>query len=256
MTQILFNPGDVVFAEGNPSDFVYQITGGEAEVVKETGGRPVPIRLIKSGEFAGGMGVIGERPRAATVRAKTPLVVKIFSKEEFLEHVSRDAALSLQFLLRLSERLKSVGQADTHLTETKQTGPKRNARQLTLLPGSRQVSAQIPADGVIIETLPFAIGRETGGIESNPGAPINLCFGDVKPYRLSRAHFSIELTGGRYVVRDLGSTLGTRVNGEAIGRAFTTDVAPLAEGGNTIVAGRVNSPFKFQIVVGETTLNI
>jgi hypothetical protein len=52
-------------------------------------------------------------------------------------------------------------------------------------------------------------------------------------------------------VRDLCSTLGTIVNGEPIGDHFRTDDAPLRAGENEVIAGGVDSPFAFSVVIGS-----
>jgi CRP/FNR family transcriptional regulator, cyclic AMP receptor protein len=50
-------------------------------------------------------------------------------------------------------------------------------------------------------------------------------------------------------VRDLCSTLGTIVNGEPIGNHFRGDDAPLQAGENEVIAGGVDSPFVFSLVI-------
>ena len=66
---------------------------------------------------------------------------------------------------------------------------------------------------------------------------------------MSRSHFRIEKLGDDDVVRDLGSKLGTQVNGEALGHHFASDFAPLENGRNLIVAGGIGPPYVFRVVV-------
>jgi hypothetical protein len=56
---------------------------------------------------------------------------------------------------------------------------------------------------------------------------------------------------GRLLVSDLGSTLGTILNGQGIGHHFMRDAAPLNTGENRVVAGGRGSPFDFVISVGQ-----
>jgi hypothetical protein len=51
------------------------------------------------------------------------------------------------------------------------------------------------------------------------------------------------------MVVDLGSTLGTEVNGESLGHHFGKDAEYLNVGENTITAGGIDSPFIFKIFV-------
>ena len=69
------------------------------------------------------------------------------------------------------------------------------------------------------------------------------------PFRLSRQHFVITRSGGAFLISDLGSALGTIVNGQAVGRHFTKDSAPLHRGDNQIIAGGLDSPFKFLVSI-------
>ena len=69
------------------------------------------------------------------------------------------------------------------------------------------------------------------------------------PFRLSRLHFMIPRSGEQLLVSDLGSRLGTIVNGQAIGHHFMRDAAPLSSGENDILAGGRCSLFEFIIHV-------
>ena len=59
----------------------------------------------------------------------------------------------------------------------------------------------------------------------------------------------IAQSGGRLLVTDLGSTLGTLVNGQGIGQHFMKDTAPLHRGENYIVASGRDSPFAWSVTV-------
>jgi len=72
---------------------------------------------------------------------------------------------------------------------------------------------------------------------------------DNPPFRLSRLHFMIARSGEQLLVSDLGSRLGTIVNGQAIGHHFMRDAAPLSSGENDILAGGRCSLFEFIIHV-------
>ena len=77
----------------------------------------------------------------------------------------------------------------------------------------------------------------------------DLLIEDEEPFRLSRQHFMIARSGDRLLVSDLGSTLGTMVNGWAIGHHFMKDAEPLHRGENHIVAGGKDSPFEFLVSI-------
>ena len=85
--------------------------------------------------------------------------------------------------------------------------------------------------------------------EATPPLTVDLQLPDTRPYRLSRAHFAIRRHVRGYVVSDLGSVLGTAVNGKFLGHHFPIDAIDLKVGENAVAAGGARSPFAFRIVV-------
>jgi hypothetical protein len=48
-------------------------------------------------------------------------------------------------------------------------------------------------------------------------------------------------------VRDLGSAVGTIINGLVTNRASFDAFVPLRKGDNVVIAGRMDSPFRFRV---------
>lgn len=82
-----------------------------------------------------------------------------------------------------------------------------------------------------------------------PSRSPDLMIKDDRPFRLSRQHFLIARSASGYSLSDLGSALGTIVNGQAIGHHFAKDSAQLQPGQNHIVAGGWDSAFKFLVTI-------
>ena len=267
MTKLNYQTGDVVFREGDPGNHVCLVIEGSVDVVKQIDDQEVLLGTVGAGEFVGEMGVLENQPRGATVRAREAVSVEVLSEEEFLRRISDDASAALGTLRRLSERLRSVN--DRLLEATQTTGnesgggdtpadapaaPAPTAGRpgtIEIFPGSAQVVRDLPEVGVRIESFPFTVGREPGWRERAPGSPVALQLRDAMPYRLSRLHFSIVQQEDAYAVRDIGSTLGTLVNDAFIGQHASGAFAVLQPGENRVVAGGLDSPFAFRIVVGE-----
>ena len=96
---------------------------------------------------------------------------------------------------------------------------------------------------------PFVVGRRPVAGEGLPPRQPDLMLDDPGPFRLSRNHFVIEQRREGYHVRDLCSTLGTIVNGQAIGDQFAGDDVRLRFGENEVIAGGVGSPFVFSVSI-------
>jgi hypothetical protein len=72
VSQVHFEPGEVVFRQGDPGDLVYTIVNGEVEVIREDeNGEERFLAKMGPGEYFGEMALISDAPRTATVRALT-----------------------------------------------------------------------------------------------------------------------------------------------------------------------------------------
>lgn len=310
--RMCYRPGDILFRQGDPSDFALRLVEGEVEVVVEVAGQTTLMATLESGDIVGEMGVIEKLPRSATVRALTKVTVDVIPAEDLLRAVSEDGTVALDLLSRLSDKLRTVNaelasarrvppSAATGTGTSRASGapsppsppappaasvppgpllpatppppevvpptawavravtpvltpPTVIAAKPLMLPEGVGVTLVLPANfgsrEVVVPELPFTISREASDSYGNRlgPSPNTLRLPDRTPYRLSAPHFSIASDGyGLAVVRDLGSDLGTTVNGDFLGGILPRDSAPLKPGTNRVVAGGAGSPFVFWI---------
>jgi NADH dehydrogenase len=78
-----FEPGDIVFHEGDLGDSVYVIEQGECEVIKEEDGVAKTVATLQAGNYFGEMALLSDVSRNATVRARTTLDVLLIPKGDF-----------------------------------------------------------------------------------------------------------------------------------------------------------------------------
>jgi hypothetical protein len=122
---------------------------------------------------------------------------------------------------------------------------------ISIAAGGDALRVQMGAAAIRIDHLPFVIGRAAVAGEALPRRHPDLVLADKQPFRLSRDHFMIIRRDGGPLVCDLGSTLGTIVDGQGIGHHFTRDAVQLHTGENRIIAGGWGSPFEFEVSVGR-----
>ncbi len=270
MEQREFNPGDLILQEGDPSDVVYETISGEVEIFTKLEDRTIILGTVKAGEFLGEMGIIEHRPRNASARAKTQVVALRLEKWEFLKLMSENPSSAHRLIIRLSERLRALNEKLTEAALSQQTAtytientpPERSSLslpiateskqaigdlRLTLFSSSPYVIRHMPQEELLVTKFPFSVGRQPLDGEPLSSVPIDLSIPDAPPFRLSRQHFALGHHGDGYVVLDLGSTLGTEVNGEFLGEHFDKDFEYLNMGENTITAGGMESPFTFTV---------
>ena len=270
MKQVKYKGGDIIFKEGDPSDFVYKIVSGEVEVFMESGGKPVILGLMRAGEFLGEMGIVDDQPRSASARAKNQVSMIIYEENEFLRLISRDSESAEKLILRLCDRLRNVSKKFTEAAASmKRDGTKGAAGRrphdlseipdiraqgskrvrLVLISGSQTLIPLLPKEGIQIMKLPYAVGRLPVENESESAMPIDLQIPDRTPFRLSRQHFALYQNPDGCGVLDLGSALGTGLNDEYLGHNFAKDFGYLKMGENQITAGGIDSPFIFNVRV-------
>ena len=109
-----FGRGDVVVAEGDPTEAFYVVSKGEAEVYQVVDGVEVYLRTLRAGEVFGEIGLMLGSPRTATVRAVTGLEVVSLGREDFWDVLgsSQAAAADLEALLR-SRSTRRAARQDT-----------------------------------------------------------------------------------------------------------------------------------------------
>lgn len=271
MKQREYHAGDIILKEGDPSNVVYKIVSGNVEVFKEHDGQTIVLGVMKPGEFLGEMGVVDDEPRSASARAKNQVSMLMYNEAEFFHLISRDGSSAEQMILRLCERVRRLSrklaeatvamQATQQIQEETPVGPPQDLPaqtrskgesthvRLTLLPLSQRPIPSLPKEGITVMKLPFTVGRFPVGKEPEPAVPIDLRISDSRPFRLSRQHFAFYQNLGGYGILDLGSTLGTEVNGVFLGQHFGKDFEYLKLGENRITAGGMGSPFTFKVLM-------
>jgi CRP-like cAMP-binding protein len=267
MVEKKFSPGEVIFSEGEPSEYVVQVITGNVEIVKNVGGKEVLLGISGKGEIVGEMGIFEHRPRNATTRAKDNVTVQLVGEKDFMKMVGDTPKLTKHLLHRLSSRLRATSfelakiRAKNGDVEAKELldlnlleiGNSDNAKdiQLTIIPNNPILAEQIPESGRLIKTFPYIVGRKPEQFDrrNTTGADVHLQLADYEPYRLSRVHFMVQHDMGVFILRDLGSALGTGVNGQYLGVDFPRDTMKLNVGDNLVVAGGADSPFSFTINV-------
>ena len=119
------------------------------------------------------------------------------------------------------------------------------------MPLTKAAAHSIPPEGLLITRFPFRVGREPAEGKSRLSSN-DLGLKDTDPYNVSREHFSIETDAEGLMLYDRGSFHGTIVNGSQIGGNRTIGSVRLQPGGNEVIAGLPDSPFRFSVEVSAS----
>jgi CRP-like cAMP-binding protein len=115
-----FDPGKQLMRQGDQADAAYLIIEGHADIILETSAGPVTVATLGPNEIVGEMGILGNVPRAATVRAKDRLIALRISKEPFMRMVREFPNMAVSIMQELAQRLEATNnQLRTALAEVK-----------------------------------------------------------------------------------------------------------------------------------------
>jgi CRP-like cAMP-binding protein len=101
-----FDPGKNLMRQGGAADAAYLIIDGQAEVVLETPAGPIVVATLGANEIVGEMGILGNAPRAATVRAKDRVIALRISKEPFMRMVREFPNMAVSIMQELAHRVE------------------------------------------------------------------------------------------------------------------------------------------------------
>lgn len=101
---VKFKAGDIIFKKGNKGDSMYSIVEGEVDIIIED----EIIETLTNKDIFGEMALVDQKPRSATVRAKTDCKINVISKKRFLYFVQKNPYFALDIMSILSNRLRKM----------------------------------------------------------------------------------------------------------------------------------------------------
>jgi uncharacterized protein YhbP (UPF0306 family) len=101
--------GSVIARQGGPADKFFIVVEGEAEVVREEDGDTTAITSLGPGSLFGEAAILGDRPRATTVRAVQPTTLLAMDRDTFRDVVAQSLGTTKQFDEVIRARLQAAG---------------------------------------------------------------------------------------------------------------------------------------------------
>lgn len=256
-----FKKDEVIFREGDESQQIYIILEGIAEVIKKNVlNEEVLIASVHKDEVFGELGVIQDRRRQASVRAKTDMLVKEFDTSLFDSLFDMEIGKELLPIIQtMAERIRVQSRRLTDLEqiliETNSFKNKESNSAVQIVPVTRRAKAVLNGlESLDIHKFPFRVGRNTDKRADKFFHKNDLYLTDKKPYKISRNHFSLIQEQGNYYFADTNSKLGSSVNGKKIGNHHSRKKVLLQIGENTVYLGQKSDRISFIINVAEDVL--
>ena len=103
-----FDPGKQLMRQGDPPDAAYLIIDGHVDIVLETPAGQFTVATLGANQIVGDMGILGNAPRAATVRATDRVIALRISKDPFMRMVREFPNMAVAIMQELAQRLEST----------------------------------------------------------------------------------------------------------------------------------------------------
>ena len=97
IAELHFEPGEIIFHEGDKGDYLYIIVEGQVEIFSIKDNEEKVLAKLGKGEYFGEMALLNQRARLATVRCLTPVDVLALRKSDFGILISNFAELRKDF---------------------------------------------------------------------------------------------------------------------------------------------------------------
>lgn len=109
MQNIVFESGQKIFSQGDPSNLTYRILAGSVDITVLTqGGAQKKIASLGPDDVFGEMGIIDDSPRSATATAREQTACQAYSAEEVLELLANNPEEAIDLIRSLILRLRNA----------------------------------------------------------------------------------------------------------------------------------------------------
>lgn len=152
-----YQPGDVLFHEGEFGDVMFVIQSGAVRITKAIGGDDKVLAVLGPGEFLGEMAILNGKPRTATATVVETTRCLVIDAKTLESMVARNAEIALRLIKKLAKRLDS---ADTLVEILMHRDPK--ARVMLALARHADAFGEPVEDGIRVRTTPEELAREVG----------------------------------------------------------------------------------------------
>ncbi|NDD56241.1 MAG: hypothetical protein EBZ44_00715, partial [Verrucomicrobia bacterium] len=106
--QAVFQPGQVIFREGEASQEAYRILRGRVEISILADGKPVILAQLGEGDIFGEMAMVDERPRSASAQALEVTECEVLTPENFNDLVLSRPEVLIPYMASFFERLRTA----------------------------------------------------------------------------------------------------------------------------------------------------
>lgn len=105
---MLIKAGQTLVKEGEKSNQLFWLIEGELEVVQNVRDHEAVVNTIKSGELVGELSFLDQKPRSATVRAKTDSQLIVLEYKDFQKMLAAQPKWMKKILITLTSKIRKL----------------------------------------------------------------------------------------------------------------------------------------------------
>jgi len=105
---ITFKKGQVIFAQGEASSFLYIVVSGEVRIFKDDKNKLIPISVVGPKDFIGELSMFNDEPRSATAVATQETTLMIIKKTDIRKVLRSCPDWVSNIMITISDRLRST----------------------------------------------------------------------------------------------------------------------------------------------------
>lgn len=106
--RIAFEPGQIIFQQGDIADAAYIIIEGSADILVNAPNGPIVVAEVGRDSIVGEVGILCGVPRTATVKARQRLVCLRIAKEQFLQLIKEFPQIAYAVMREMALRLEAA----------------------------------------------------------------------------------------------------------------------------------------------------
>ncbi len=108
VSDVYFDKGDILYNEGDETEFVYLIEEGQVEMFRQRGERQISVQVMGVGLFVGEIGVLERKRQPLSARAHSELKCIRIDRAEFEREFRSLSPVFRAMVLNLVRKIRHV----------------------------------------------------------------------------------------------------------------------------------------------------
>lgn len=104
----LFQPGEIIFREGEPGDCMFVIQEGKVEIFLERNGLEIPLKLCREGDFLGERALFNGGARSVSARSKETSRLLTVDRKNFMRRIEEDPTIAFRLVQMLTRQVSEL----------------------------------------------------------------------------------------------------------------------------------------------------